>query len=116
MAPGRRGRGELFGNAGADTFDFDVASDSAVGAQRDVIGNFAHGLDRIDVSPIDVRVGQAGNQAFIGGGQFDGEGQIRVAVIDGKAVLQLNTAGTSGAEMEIGFNNLTSLTVDDFIL
>jgi glucose/arabinose dehydrogenase len=114
---GGGGQDRLTGGTGADTFDFNQISDSRSGSKRDVIVDFDDGQDVIDLSTIDA---QPGGQAFdfIGSDAFSGQGQIRVVQISGGVVVQVNTSGAGGAEMQIVLLNaqLGNLSADDFIL
>jgi Ca2+-binding RTX toxin-like protein len=122
---GGAGKDELSGGADADRFDFSALTDSAVGANRDAILDFtvdagAGFVDRINVSGIDAVAGLAGNQAFsfIGGAAFSAEGQVRAVQVGANTVIEFNTAGTDGAEMQIQLNNFNANTLSaaDFIL
>jgi hypothetical protein len=79
-------------------------------------------FDRIDVSAIDATGSTAWNAPFkfIGTAEFTAEGQIRVEQHDDKgyALVQFNTLGTSGAEMEIRLygTQAATLTADNFVL
>jgi Ca2+-binding RTX toxin-like protein len=118
---GGAARDVLSGDADADRFDFNATSDSGVTeASRDAIRDFAHGVDKIDLATIDAKASLAGNNAFtyIGAAGFSAEGQIR-AVQDGTAtIVEINVAGTSGAEMAIRLDNVTAdvLNPGDFVL
>jgi hypothetical protein len=112
----------LYGNAGADDFNYASLSDSGpTSAARDRIYDFQAGSDDIDVSAIDARAGSAGNNAFtafIGAAAFTAEGQIRAIQSGTNTVIEFNTTGTSGAEMQIQLNTFTvaTLTLGDFIV
>jgi Ca2+-binding RTX toxin-like protein len=60
---GGRGADTLTGGAGADRFVFTSIAESTVAAS-DIITDFAHGEDKIDLSMIDADTLAAGNQAF----------------------------------------------------
>jgi Ca2+-binding RTX toxin-like protein len=124
---GGTGRDELSGGGDSDRFDFAALADSAVGPNRDAILDFtvdpaagAGFIDRINVSSIDAQAAAAGNQAFgfIGASQFSAEGQIRAIQVGADTVVQFNTAGADGAEMEVLLRNFTAANLEaaDFIL
>jgi len=130
----------LRGGAGADTFVF-AARDSAPGyagyisngalnplsgaGQRDIILDFTHGQDRIDLSGIDTDPGRAGDQAFAwrGSGNFSG---LRAEVIfrqfdaaqtaNDRTIIYGDLDGDGRADLQIELAGLIPLTRDDFIL
>jgi len=107
----------LLGGAGADRFVYQV-TDQKKGGGRDLIKDFTHDVDRIDLSGIDAKAGTSGNQAFsfIGGKAFTAEGQVR-AFFDGvNTIVQVNTAGAAGAESEIALSGPVTVTAGDFML
>jgi Ca2+-binding RTX toxin-like protein len=111
----------LYGNAGADDFNYTAVSDSGpTSGARDRIFDFVAGIDDIDVSAIDASAAGGGNNAFtvfLGAGAFTAEGQIRAFQSGANTVIEFNTTGASGAEMQIQLNNFTAanLTFGDFI-
>ena len=115
------GKDYLVGGANADTFKFTSLADSGVtGATADMIADFVHLLDKINVADIDARATQAGNQAFtfIGNNNFTAAGQIRY-VLDATSqdtVILLNTDNDSAAEMIIKIDPLVALSAGDFVL
>ncbi len=122
---GGAGTDYLVGGADADRFDFNLTTESAVGAGRDVITDFTGvGVtvdDVIDVNTIDATpgAGGTGDFTFIGAAAFSAEGQIR-AVTDGAGgtILEFNTAGTSGTEFELQVVGVdpTAFVAGDFVL
>ncbi|MFN0193765.1 MAG: beta strand repeat-containing protein [Aestuariivirga sp.] len=127
LLAGGSGKDLLTGGDGDDRFDFNAANESTPNALRDAIVDFtvnpaagAAFIDRIDVETIDARAGLPGNQAFtfIGSGPFTGEGQIRAFQANLNTVIQFNTAGANGSEMEILLINFTAanLSAADFVL
>jgi glucose/arabinose dehydrogenase len=118
---GGTGRDMLMGGRGADVFDFNAVGESRTGpALRDVVMDFANGIDRFDVATIDARSTTDGNQRFdyIGTAAFSGEGQIRAVQAGTSVVLHLNTTGSSGSEMQIVLRDtlVAELSAADFIL
>lgn len=119
---GGAGRDRLTGFTGADRFVFAALSESAVGASRDIIADFSGTQgDRIDVSQIDARANAAGNNAFgafIGAAAFSAEGQIRAYQSGFSTVIEFNTSGAGGAEMQIELTQFLAfnLALSDFVL
>jgi Ca2+-binding RTX toxin-like protein len=118
---GGAGRDLMAGATGADRFDFNaIAESGTTAAARDAIADFTQGVDVIDFGTIDAKAATAGNAAFtfIGAADFTAEGQIRAVQAGAHAILEINTAGTSGAEMTVQLSNFTAtaLTTADFIL
>jgi Ca2+-binding RTX toxin-like protein len=117
---GDAGKDAMHGFGGKDTFRFESISDSAVGANRDhVVDLFRSEGDKIDLSAIDAKTGQSGNQAFnfIGDGAFFASGQIRfVDQGTGAKLLQVNNDGDLQADMEIMLGMAPQLGAQDFIL
>jgi Ca2+-binding RTX toxin-like protein len=111
----------LYGNAGADDFNYSALSESGpTSGARDRVYDFQAGSDDIDVSAIDARAGSAGNNAFTGfiaSAAFTAEGQVRWYQSGANTVIEFNTTGTTGAEMQIQLQNFTAsnLTAADFI-
>lgn len=117
---GGAGRDVLYGDGGADVFDFNAVAESPGLGGRDVVMDFVAGEDRLDFAAIDARAGIAGNQgfSFIGTAAFSAEGQIRVVQAGASVVVQVNTTGTSGAEMVLILRDVQvgDLTPGDFVL
>jgi Ca2+-binding RTX toxin-like protein len=111
----------LAGNAGADDFNYAAASDSGpTSGGRDRILDFQAGLDDIDVSAIDADTSTGADDAFtafIGAAAFTAAGQIRAFQSGANTVIEFNTTGVSGAEMQIQLNTFTAATLSfgDFI-
>jgi Ca2+-binding RTX toxin-like protein len=99
---GGAGKDRLTGGVGKDRFVFARVSDSRPGkARRDVITDFAGGIDLIDLSKVDGNARKSGRQrfSFIGSKRFTGRaGQLRFF----KGVLAGDTDGDRVAEFEIG--------------
>jgi Ca2+-binding RTX toxin-like protein len=112
-------RDQLIGGGGADSFIFQDARHSRAGV-GDFIKDFQDGVDHIDVSAIDARAASpATNQAFTFiVGSFTAEGQVRVVQDGADTLVQFNTTGTSGAEMEIVVKNFDAgdFSGTDFVL
>src|SRR4029077_19877768 len=106
----------LIGGKGRDIFDFNFATESAVGTTRDVINDFHHAQhDKIDVHGIDANDNVALDQAFhfIGAHKFTGHaGQLRFK----HHVVQGDTDGDGTADFEIGVLKVVELVKGDFIL
>jgi Ca2+-binding RTX toxin-like protein len=122
MIVGGGGADILKGGTGADSFTYTGVTDSTVVATgRDAIIDFSHAEgDRIDLSTIDADGNAAnGNTAFsfLGGGAFTGAGhELRVAVISGVQVVQVDLTGDKVPDMQINVTSATTLAAGDFVL
>jgi serralysin len=69
---GGLGKDVLFGDAGSDTFDFNTKAESAVGAKQDIIADFVHDQDHINLRDIDAnsRTQPNDNFKFLGAKAF----------------------------------------------
>jgi serralysin len=105
---GGAGKDMLTGGAGNDTFGYMLASESAVGAGRDVITDFAEG-DRIDLTP-------AGGKTFIGDQLFSGgAGQVRAVTLTGQTIVELDSNGDRIADLQIELSGEFRLDRLDFV-
>ena len=114
---GAAGADRLTGAAGSDTFDFNSLSEMGVTSGTwDVVTDFTHGADKIDLSTLDANTGTAANDAFSGTlvSHFTAAGQL---MYDGvHHILYGNTDGDTSAEFAIVLNGVTSLSGVDFVL
>ena len=118
---GGAGVDRMSGGTGADVFDFNaVAESGSTAALRDTVEDFIPGQDVLDLSTIDARTGQAGNQRFdfIGTAAFTAEGQIRLVETARGVIVQINTTGTTTPEMTIFLRDVQAADLDsgDFVL
>lgn len=126
---GGTGRDRMEGGADADQFIFAALADSAAdAADADTIADFtidpatgAAFIDRIVLTAIDANAdGGTANDtfAFVGTGGFTAAGQVRVRQDGADTLVELNTTGSSGAEMTIRLTGVTAALVEaaDFIL
>ena len=116
---GTAGRDVLTGGVDADIFCFSNRADVGLGKKRDVIVNFEHGADKIDLSGIDANMKAAGNNAFTslltGKKPFTKAGQLHYDKKTG--VLSGNTDKDAAAEFQIQLKNKPALLkLSDFIL
>ncbi len=108
---GGGGRDIVSGGDGADRFRFDSASESGVGVrQRDVITDFAPGLDKMVVN--------FGGFAFVGDAAFSNTGvaELRYVAGLGTTIIQGDTDGNGTVDMEILLRGRHVLTATDFDL
>jgi serralysin len=116
---GGAGADKLEGGADADVFKMFSTAESGVGTNnRDVITDFVHGADKLDLHAIDAQVHATGNQdfSFIGTAAFTAEGQVRVIADGDHTLVQMNTSGAGGAESEIELAGHVALNAHDFVL
>ncbi|MBP2233681.1 serralysin [Sinorhizobium kostiense] len=111
---GGNGADRLVGGSGADTFVFQATTQSLPSA-RDIIDDFASGVDRIDLRSIDANSNVGGDQAFqfIGGSAFHGKAgelNFRSGVISG------DTNGDGLADFQVRALNVSVLSGGDFLL
>jgi Ca2+-binding RTX toxin-like protein len=111
---GGAGEDVLFGDAGADRFVFNSTNDIA--GNGDFLADFSSRQgDKINVSAIDADARQAGDQAFqfIGNALPTGNGGA-IFIQNGR--ISVDVDGDGSAEGFIGVNDVSLITVDDFIL
>lgn len=118
---GGAGGDGLTGGGGIDKFVYRATAESLTGGYYDSITDFKHGLDKIDVSLIDARTANSGNQAFSFGGarsSFSAAGQIKTAfdAANNLTVVSFNTDNDGAAEMVIDLTGKVTLTAGDFVL
>ena len=115
---GGLGRDELTGGTGADRFRFSFTTESGVtAATRDVVHDFRHAEgDHLDFSQMDASTSRAGDQdpTFIGQKAFTAEGQVRYFFEGDHTVVEVNTTGNSGADMQLRLDHHVSLASTDF--
>ena len=118
---GGRGADMMSGGAGRDVFDFNSVSDSTK-ANSDLILDFQHGVDKIDLSTIDANIGQGGNQAFHLV-QYDpnkqlGAGELAVHYdqASGKTIVEGGVNAQGGADFHLELQGNVQLTAQDFNL
>ncbi len=123
---GGSGRDIMSGGSGADTFDFNALTETGkLSLTRDIIKDFAHLSDRIDLSNLDARAGVAGNQAFhfIGSQGFAGQKaelhyfkQNLAGTANDRTIVEGDINGDGLADFQIQLAGLKTLTVTDFVL
>jgi len=120
---GGTGKDTLTGGSGSDDFDYNATNESTVGANRDIITDFAHNSDDMDVSSIDADLNVAGNQAFtfIGNVAFTGTaGEVRFFTSGADVIVQVEIQGDGNqtADMEIQLTGAAAVGINanDFIL
>ena len=113
---GGAGADQLTGEGGRDRFVFAEASDSARGA-RDLITDFRHGSDRIDLRGIDANETARGEQSlrFIGAADSGDTGELYFVRDGGLRLLRADLDGHGGYDFEIAVKG-GALTEGDFLL
>jgi serralysin len=98
---GGPGRDVMIGNASNDYFIF-ATGDTVAGARRDVIKNFQHGIDVIDLSAMDANVKVPGDQAFtfVAVTNHPGIGEVGYYV-QGNNVIVVGNDGARTFEIEL---------------
>lgn len=115
------------GGSGSDVFIFrSTAELGRISTSTDVIADFTHGVDRIDLSGIDAMPGVSGDQAFVFIGSraigTSSRGEVSVQLYDraGTAndmtLVRIDTDGDRDAEAVIRLTGLHTLGASDFIL
>ena len=110
MLIGAGGKDTLTGGAGEDIFVWRTLADGGVGANRDLVTDFAKGFDIIDLEELGVTRFMAGGAAFRG----IGVGEARSTLVGGVSVIQVDTDGDGVTDFEIGFNAVISFAATDF--
>ena len=119
---GGLGSDTMIGNGGSDTFKFNsVAESSITNTTRDVITDFKHGIDHIDLSVIDANGAGAGSTAFsflaTKGAAFTGmAGQLHYAANGTNTLIEGDTDGDGVANFQLLLAGTLTLTGSDFML
>jgi hypothetical protein len=102
------------------TADFNTVNDSRVGsANRDVITDFAHGTDKIDLTGIDADTTKPGDRAFhwVGSAAFTGAaGELGFFASGANTVIQASNDTDSTGELQIQLTGHPALAASDFYL
>ncbi len=107
----------LTGGIGADVFAFKALAELGTGKTRDVITDFAVGIDKLDLSAIDAVTTSDGDQPFRWVTNFTASaGEVRFALVNGIGTLFLNTDSDTAAEYEIQLTGVNTLTAADLVL
>lgn len=111
---GGLGRDIMRGGGGDDRFDFNAVADSGkTPGSHDAIADFTINHDDIDLATIDAIPGGANSAfAFIGTGPLTEAGQVRIVQSGSDAIVEINTIGTTGAEMTILLAGVSAATLD----
>jgi Ca2+-binding RTX toxin-like protein len=119
---GGGGADTLTGGSGSDTFLFTATADSSPKAP-DTITDFAHGIDKIDLSAIDANTSKAatGDQAFAFAGQNANvvANSVTWSESQGNTVVQadVDDGKTPSADFMLVLTGINlNLTASDFIL
>lgn len=124
---GGRGKDSLTGSTEKDTFDFNAVVESGLTATtRDIIQDFVHGLDKIDLSTIDANTATAVSAfgllakgtatSVVGSGKI---GWYQINDVDNSkdmTILRINNDADAAIEMTIQLKGLIALTSVDFVL
>lgn len=112
---GGLGTDSLTGGLNNDVFDFNDVVEIGRGATRDVITDFTHGADLIDLNTIDANTEVQGNQnfTFIEGAAFGNvAGELRYS----GDILSGDVNGDGSADFQIRLVGTPVLTLSDLIL
>ena len=111
LVPGRRRQGHLHRRGGRDLYDYNLASATPVGASRDVITDFDHLTDDIDLMGIDANSTVAGNQAFrwVGTAALTGAGEVGYFTSGGNTIIRMSTDADAASEAEIQLTGIKTL-------
>ena len=116
---GGAGQDNMTGGAGVDTFVFTATSDSPKGTP-DLILDFVHGTDKIDLSAIDANTVTAGDQAFHLGGGGGHAGDITVTYLAGPNQTEIDfwtgTHAPADGEILLSGDLHATLAAGDFVL
>lgn len=115
LLDGGMGKDILTGGSGTDYFHYWYTNESGKGNNMDIITDFMHGVDKIDLHNID-----ANDQTplfndtftFIGDHDFNRAGQVRFS----NGILYINSNSDLGYDSAIQLNGVTVLQSSDFFL
>jgi VCBS repeat-containing protein len=114
---GGAGADHLTGGNNVDTFAYLATSDSTL-ATSDVIADFTHGTDKIDLSAIDAVPGGADNAFAFGGSNANTvANSVTFSESGGNTIIHIDNTGDTVADMQIVLTGTgLGLAASDFIL
>jgi Ca2+-binding RTX toxin-like protein len=116
---GGLGKDTMNGGRGGDAFTFNTAAEIGKGAARDIIQDFTHGVDEIDLANL------PGNLTFLAGkgaaftgvaGQLRWFQEDRAGAVRDKTIVEGDTDGNKVADFQIELTGLKTITKADFFL
>ena len=115
---GGLGKDTFTGGSRRDSYDYNLTSASPEGASRDVITDFDHLVDKIDLAGIDADSTVAGNQAFrwVGTDALTGPGELGYVRSGGDIIVRLSTDTDAASEAAIQLTAINMLSALDFYL
>ena len=115
---GGGGKDTFTGGSGRDLYDYNLTSAAGLGTGRDVITDFDHLVDDIDLAGIDADATVAGNQAFrwVATAALTGAGEVGYYTADGNTIVRMSTDADAASEGEIQLSGIRTLTAVDFYL
>ncbi len=124
---GGAGKDIMTGGAGSDMFIFKAPAEAGLGSNRDVITDFQHGADKIDLSAMDGNGSAQGNGTFHFLAQEDASFDHKAGALawhyEDKAgsandttVIQGDLNGDGVSDFEIQMKGLVHLETGDFLL
>jgi len=116
---GGNGEDTLTGGAGEDSFRFAYVWESRPGSGIDVIKDFTHGVDSIDLSAIDANSRLAGQQhfTFIGDAAYTkAAGQLHLEAANGGLTLAGDINGDGRTDFAIALTPGTQIGASDLVL
>lgn len=116
---GGLGKDRLTGGAKDDVFDYNSVAEMGTGTGRDVIVDFKHLKDLIDLRTIDANSTAGGNQdfRFIGSSSFSGHaGELRFVQTATQTFVYVDVNGDGIADGGIILNGIIPLSGGDFLL
>jgi serralysin len=112
----------MTGGAGADTFKFLAVTDTTkVAATHDIIKDFVHAVDKINLVGIDANANVALDQVFTflatKGAAFTGvAGQLHYLASGTNTLVEGDTNGDKIVDFQIELKGALTLTAADFVL
>jgi Ca2+-binding RTX toxin-like protein len=115
---GGKGKDTFTGGSGRDTYDVNLTRETPVGSGRDVITDFDHLVDKVDLAGIDADSTVAGNQIFhwVGSAALTGPGELGFFTSGGDTIIPMSTDADAASEAEIQLTGIRTLSALDFYL
>jgi len=109
---GGKGSDTLTGGEGEDVFVFNRVIHSKRGGMYDTVTDFEAGIDRIDLSNLNLDLKFIGTSGLSG----TGDAEARLRITGAKTTVQVDVDGDGSYDMRIDLNGSFGLTEADFIL